>query len=162
MENNFIYLLFGINALFTLILLIFAILNGVKIKKLKSKYKRFMRISGEKNIEELLEFCIGQIEKFDNELNNSNNEIEALNKNIKKCIQKVGIVRYNAYENIGSNLSYSIALLDNFDNGVVISSLYSRDSCSTYAKPVVAGKSSFPLSDEEIEAIQQAIKQHTQ
>ncbi len=78
-----------------------------------------------------------------------------------QCIQKVGIVRFNAFDNVGSNLSYSIALLDNYNNGVVISSLYSRDSSSTYAKPVVDGKSSFSLSEEEIESIEKATDQHS-
>ena len=85
-------------------------------------------------------------------------EIEQIKNNLAFCIQKVGIVRFNAFENMGSDLSFAIALLDSNDNGVVISSIYSRESSSTYAKPIVNGKSAYSLSEEELQAINKAKK----
>ena len=69
------------------------------------------------------------------------------------CIQKVGIVRYSAYRDTGSDLSFTMALMDSEDNGVVVNGLYSRESSSIFAKPLVKGETKYNLSAEEIQAI---------
>ena len=79
------------------------------------------------------------------------------NKN-QKCIQKVGVVRYNAYKDTGSDLSFSLALLDEKNNGVVMNGIYSREMSNIYAKPVEAGNSSYTLSEEEQQAIKKAME----
>ncbi len=76
-----------------------------------------------------------------------------------KGIQKVGIVRFNPFQDTGGNQSFAIALLDYYNNGLIISSLHSRDGTRTYAKPIKNGQSEYNLSDEEKEAIKKAIKQ---
>jgi hypothetical protein len=68
-------------------------------------------------------------------------------------VQKVGLVRYNAYNDTGSDLSFTFALMDSDDNGVVVNGLYSRDSSSIFAKPLVKGETKYNLSAEEIQAI---------
>ena len=73
-------------------------------------------------------------------------------------IQKVGVVRYNAFENTGSDLSFALALLDNKDNGIVLNGIFSRESSNLYAKPVISGKSSYSISEEEEKAIEKAIQ----
>lgn len=75
---------------------------------------------------------------------------------IRNCVQKVGIVRFNAFDDIGSNLSFSAALLDAKGDGIVITSIYGRDESRTYAKPLIQFDSPYPLSEEELEAISQA------
>lgn len=72
---------------------------------------------------------------------------------------KIGIVRYNAFKDVGSNLSFTLALLDNNNNGVVLNGIYSRDNSNIYAKPIKDGKSEYILSDEEKEAIEKAINE---
>lgn len=74
------------------------------------------------------------------------------------AIQKVGFVRYNAFGDMGSELSFSIAFLDNFLNGFILTSIYGREHSTCYAKPIKDGKSIYPLSAEEIQAIDRAIK----
>jgi hypothetical protein len=112
------------------------------------------------SMEEVLEDCIEKA----NGIVSKNKEIEyqlnALERNLYYCVQKVGVIRYNAFDNVGSDLSFSIALLNNSDDGLVISSLYSRESSSTYAKPVSGGKSRYALSAEELQAIDTARKSH--
>lgn len=76
---------------------------------------------------------------------------------LHSSIQKVGIIRFNPFKEEGGDYSFAIALLDEADNGVVLSSLYVRDGVRVYAKPVTAGKSSYPFSDEEEAAMKQAI-----
>ena len=68
-------------------------------------------------------------------------------------VKKVGIVRYNAFHNIGSDQSFSVALLDSEDNGVVMSGIFGRESSTTYAKPVKLGASDYVLTEEEMDAI---------
>lgn len=71
-------------------------------------------------------------------------------------VQRVGIVRFNAFPDVGADLSFSIALLDGRDNGFVITSLYGRSECRTYAKPIRAGESTYILSEEEKQALARA------
>ncbi|MBI4050714.1 MAG: DUF4446 family protein [Candidatus Doudnabacteria bacterium] len=80
---------------------------------------------------------------------------ELLEKN-NKNIQKTGLVRFNPFADAGSNLSFTCALLDANNNGIVISSLHGREGTRIYAKPVENGHSSYPLTDEEKQAIKQA------
>jgi len=80
-------------------------------------------------------------------------ELENLKEKEKFNIQKVGIVRFNPFKEVGGNQSFSIALLDGKDDGVVITSLYLKDGNRVFAKPIKGGKSEFNLSKEEIEAI---------
>lgn len=151
-------LLLGISFFLILILFLLNISNGKKIKNLKEKYLKFMNGLSGVNIEGVLEDCLDKV----NFVMDKNKEIEyqmnTIERDMYYCIQKVGVVRYNAFDNVGSDLSYSVALLDHNDDGLVISSLYSRDSSSTYAKPVTNSKSRYALSAEEIKAIDIAKK----
>lgn len=153
-----ILLLFAV-AFFILIINCFLlIINIKKTNRIRSKYNRFMNGLSDRNIEELLEKCLESV----NNVNAKNRDIELkineIERTLLQCVQKVGIVRFNAFDNVGSDLSFSIALLDNNDTGLVISGIYARDSSSTYAKPVSSGKSKYTLSAEEIQAIDIAKK----
>lgn len=129
-----------------------------KIKKLKAKYIKFMNGLSGVNIERVLEDCLDKVNTVIDKNKEIEYQINTIERNMYYCVQKVGVVRYNAFDNVGSDLSFSIALLDNNDDGVVISSLYSRDSSSTYAKPVSNSKSRYALSAEEIKAMDIAKK----
>lgn len=140
------------------ILFILQLSNSRKIKKLTKKYKSFMFDSSAQNIEEMIQGFMNKV----NDVHNKNRDIELKINSIERdqlnCIQKIGVVRFNAFENVGSDLSYSIALLDKNDDGVILSGIFSRDSSTTYAKPIIAGNSKYPLSAEEIQAIDIAKK----
>ena len=79
---------------------------------------------------------------------------------MKKSIQKVGIIRYNAYKDTGSDLSFTLALLDENNNGVVLNGIYSREMSNIYAKPIENGKSTYTLSDEEQKGDRKGYKFH--
>lgn len=82
--------------------------------------------------------------------------LEELVENNRLNIQKVGMVRFNPFAETGGNMSFSIALLDGRDNGIVISSLHGREGTRIYGKPLEMGQARYPLTDEEKEAIEQA------
>ncbi len=84
-------------------------------------------------------------------------ELKLLSNQINHCIQKVGVVRYKAFEDIGSDLSYSVAMLDNKNDGVVITSIFGRNMSTSYAKPISNGTSKYALSDEETFAMNKAL-----
>ena len=94
--------------------------------------------------------------------NKENKEIiqycEDLNKELAKTIRKVGIVRYNAFKDTGSDLSFALALLNDNNDGVVLNGIYSREMSNIYAKPIKAGKSKYTISEQEQEAIDKAIE----
>jgi hypothetical protein len=76
---------------------------------------------------------------------------------IEAGVRRVGLLRYDAFEDVGGRLSFSCALLDEHGNGVVLTSINGRQETRVYAKPVQAGASSYNLSNEESEAIRQAM-----
>lgn len=159
-DNTILFYAVIINFALIIILLVFNIVNSVRIKNFYNKYDKFMKGADEINIEALLERCLEKTE----EVNNKNKEIEIhlneIDRNFLNCIQKVGMIRFNAFDDVGSDLSYSVALLDGNDNGIVITSLFARDCSTTYGKPIISGKSKYPLSIEEIKAINYAIRRN--
>lgn len=140
-----------------LILFIQVIVNSFKTKKVIKKYNSFMKKLGNgTNLDSIMREYIERVEK----VSLKNTEVlefcDRLDKKMVKCIQKVGVVRYNAFEDTGSDLCFAIALLDFEDTGVVINGIYSRDGSSTYGKPIEKGTSKYTLSNEEVQAIDMA------
>ena len=152
--NNVIYILFGI---IIILLLAFIILLG-KVIGLNKRYKKFMVKLGEgKDIQEDLENYMYRVERVEKQNADILNQINGLDKDLEGCIQKVGILRYSAFQDTGSDLSFTFALLDEHDDGVVFNGIYSREMSNIYAKPIENGKSKYTLSEEEQEAIKRAI-----
>ncbi|MFH1643493.1 MAG: DUF4446 family protein [Patescibacteria group bacterium] len=104
------------------------------------------------NIQEILN-VLRDLEK---KLEKTDKELKSLQKESKLCLQKIGIVRFNPFSEVGGDQSFSIALLDNNDDGLVITSLYSRGENRVYAKPIKNGNSKYVLSSEEKNAIDKA------
>lgn len=140
----------------TVILLITNLIMLAKTNKMKKNYKKALNGRENINIEELLTETGVEINGLRKEINGNKMQINEINTKLAFAIQKVGFVRYNAFAEMGSDLSFSIALLDNFQNGFVITSIYGRDHASTYGKPIKDGKSVYPLSVEEIQSIDRA------
>lgn len=143
---------------FCALLFLLYIINLIKLIKIRKEYKKFMlKLGNGNNIEEMLNKHIEKI----NKTITKNEELEKfcnnLNSDIKHCIQKVGIYRYNAYKDTGNDLSFTLALLDENNNGVVLNGIYSSEMSNIYAKPISGGKSSYKITDEEKEAINRAI-----
>ena len=145
-------------AAFCILLFLLYIINLVKMTKIKKEYKIFMQKLGNgENIQDILDKHIEKI----NKTITKNEVLEKfclnLDRDIKRCIQKVGIYRYNAYKDTGSDLSFTLALLDENNNGVVLNGIYSRDMSNIYAIPIVNGDSTYKMTDEEKEAIKRAM-----
>lgn len=141
------------------LLLILYIVNCVKLAKIRKEYKAFMKKLGNgNNLEEMLKSYIYKVEDIDAK----NQELQAycnkLDGDMANCIQKIGIVRYSAFKDMGSDLSFTLALLDEKNDGVVLNGIYSRELSNIYAKPIKNGTSTYTISEEEKQAIDLAIK----
>ena len=111
------------------------------------------------NIEEDLENYMYRVERVEKQNAEITGFCKNLDEDMAKCIQKVGIVRYNAYKDTGSDLSFTVALLDEKNDGIVFNGIYSREISNIYAKPVIGGKSEYTLTEEEKNAILRAEKE---
>lgn len=108
------------------------------------------------NFEEIL----AQFKDLEKEFKKLANELEQLKESSKFAFQKFGLVRFNPFQEVGGNQSFSVALLDGNDSGIVITSLYTREGNRVYGKPIERGLSKYLLSEEEKEAIKIAQKEN--
>lgn len=152
-------LFLGILLIGLIILICLYITNFIKLSKLRKSYQQFMKKLGKgEGIDEILSKYVNDVELVKENQEEIRNYCNNLNKNMNVCIQKIGLVRYSAFKDTGSDLSFTLALLDNYDTGVVLNGIYSREMSNIYAKPVNNGKSTYTLSEEEKEAIEKAKK----
>jgi len=146
-------------SLLNIILLLLYIISRVKISRITRKYDRLVQGSTAHSLEGILFEHIDEIRTTKDQVVEMRKYCENLDDRLQFCLQRIGFIRYNAFNDMGSDLSFSIALLDDKLNGFVITSIYGRNESKTYAKPIVKGDSSYPLSVEEIQALDRAKKQ---
>ncbi len=103
-----------------------------------------------------------EIIKLKNEKEKIKKDIEALKRNQRQCIQKIGVVRFNPFKGEGGNQSFSVAMLDNENSGFIVTALYSKEGSRVYGKEIKEGVSEYALSDEEKEAILKANKKNSE
>ena len=143
------------------VLFIAVIISNARISKMHKNNKEFMqKIGTGKDISEDLNSYMDRIIALEEALSETHSYCKQLENNMKDCMQKVGMVRYNAYNDAGNDLSFAVALLDEKNNGVVFNGIYSREMSNIYAKPISDGKSTYNLTKEEEEALNKAIKKN--
>lgn len=140
-----------------LLLLIIVIVLFVNLDRLSKKYKKFM---GGKNAKSLEKDIMGLYE--DNKLikasmEKNRKDIDNLYRKLESAFQKIGIVKYDAFNQMGGQLSFSLALLDENDNGFIINSVHSAEGCYSYTKVVKNGLCDISLGDEEKKALDMAM-----
>ena len=153
-SDMFLFIMSGI----IILLFIGFIILIVKYSKLNKRYEKFIKkLGSSNNLEEDLKLYMNRVEEVEKQNGEIVTYIKSLNNDVSKCIQKVGIVRYSAFKDTGSDLSFALALLDENNDGVVLNGIYSREMSNIYAKPVNKGKSTYTISAEEQQAIQKAM-----
>ena len=146
------------SAIAALISFILVLVNFRRTSKIIRKYKRLMRGADSKNLESMLLQQLEEIQASHTRIKELELASSSINNKMNRCVQHVGVVRYNAFENMGSDQSFSVAMLDENGDGFVLTSLYGRNTSTSFAKPIKAKQSAYPLSDEEKEAIEKALK----
>lgn len=140
-----------------ILLLVMIIAAFVQINKFKEKYKKFMLGKDGANLEKDI-MTLYEDNKFI-KLNVSQNrdDIKELFKKHESAFQKLGLVKYDAFKEMGGKLSFAMVLLDENNNGFLINSVHSSDGCYSYTKRIKNGDSELPLSNEEKVAVERAM-----
>lgn len=152
MEINIFIIIFIVT-----IVLIF-IINQVQFFLLRKRINNIFGKGKSKDLEKVLNIYVKDVHKYFEdveELKNFSNKLYGL---AEKSIQKVGFIRFNPFDEVGGDQSFSISLLDLNNNGILITSLFGRDGTRIYSKPIENGQSKYHLSEEEKEALKKAIK----
>lgn len=155
-KDNQSYITIGIGSS-CIILLIFSLILFKKVSTMKGKYENFMRGASGNNIEELVIKYFDKIDEVKKETSEAINKTMELEQRMTSCLQKISILRYKAFENVGSDLSFSIAMLDDNNDGIILTGIYGRNESTTYAKPIDKGMSRYDLSEEEKEVLYKAM-----
>lgn len=151
--QNLLYL--GILFFISFIWLIFLTFRQNRIIK---RGRELFTGSKKGDVYELLNSYLVKVKRVEQNNDRVKKNLEDLVSIFKNSFQKMGIIRYNPLNDVGGNLSFTIALLDHSDNGIVITSIHNREGDRIYAKPIRGGKSEHNLSNEEEEALDKAIK----
>jgi biopolymer transport protein ExbB/TolQ len=141
------------------VLLVLVIISLCKLKTLKRRVDSLTRGKDTESLEDIILSYLKRVESLEEGEEITRAALTAIKDNLKITYQKKGLVKYDAFREMSGALSYSLALLDKENNGVLISSMYSREGCYTYAKDIVNGESKINLSEEEAEALKQAMNQ---
>lgn len=131
----------------------------IKHKRMQEKYQIFMRGKDGKSLEKGFLEQFKTVEKLERAVKQNTRDIDTIYKRMKTHYQKIGIVRYDAFQEMGGNLSFVLTMLDENNNGWVFNAMHSREGCYTYIKEIVKGESYMELGEEERESLKKAMKQ---
>ena len=157
--NNLMYLTGGLGVL---VVIMYAIIINLwmNVSYMKKRYRKMMTGVDGQNLERMLIGHIEETQKVVKENQRIDQENKAIAALLQKALTRVGVVRFRAFEDMGSDLSYAVSLLDAENNGVILSSIFGREDSRSYVKPIEGGKSTYTLTDEEQQALQKAMGAH--
>ena len=145
--------------LLLILIIILAVALFFTIRRLEYINRKYAAVMGGKKGKDLEKIILTRFKEMDKVKNNARrvtSEHKQFKGHLDSCINKVGLVKYDAFENVTGGLSFSLALLDQENSGVVLNTMHSRDGCYTYAKEIIKGESFITLSSEEKEALKKA------
>lgn len=150
------YILAGITVVL-LVLLILLIVLLVKYSKIKKRYDKFMKGKNAVSLEDDIRGVFEDMKLLRTNAERNKKDIRILFKNMEKTFQKLGIVKYDAFNQMGGQLSFSLALLDENNDGFLINSVHSSEGCYSYTKEIKGGTSPISLGAEEEQALRIAM-----
>ncbi len=151
------YIVIGM-AVAMLLIIILLIVLIVKISDLKKRYKIFMQGNNAKSLEDTLFYRLDQVDELIEANASNERNIDAIYKNMQACYQKMGLVKYDAFNEMGGKLSFSLCMLDEKNNGYIINAMHTREGCYTYVKEIIDGQSVIQLAEEEENALAKALE----
>lgn len=136
----------------------FSIAAGVFVFKFSKRLDAFFQGGKAEDLESVIAEMGKHLRSVEEEFKQLRNDVARIDVMAENAVQKVGVIRFNPFGDVGGDQSFAVALLDSDDNGVVLSSLFAREGARVYAKPIVKGQSKHHLSREEEEAIRRALQ----
>jgi hypothetical protein len=151
-------LVVGVMGLLIIVLAVSLIVQSRRIRRAADAYRSLVSDSQGGSLQQLLDSHLGKVIEVGTRMEELDRMYEAVETRSRGSLQHVGMVRFNPFEDTGSDQSFAIALLDDRRDGIVLSSLHGRGQTRVFAKPVEGGESKHQLSDEEAQAIRVAIE----
>lgn len=156
-KDNAGFIIIGLFAAI-IILLILIIALYISKRRLVKLYKKFMSGANGKSLESKFISNFEDLEKLKTESEKMASELDKLKENQQITYQKIGVVKYDAFREMGGKLSFVLVMLDKNNNGFLLNSVHSsREGCYTYLKEIIKGESFIELSEEEKSALDQAV-----
>lgn len=146
-------------AVIVLILFILTIVALVKLSKVKKKYRSFMEGKDAQSLEDTILDRFKELDELKLKQELQEKDIQTLKENMLKTYQKFGLEKYDAFNEMGGRLSFSLAMLDKKNNGFLLTTVHNTEGSYTYVKNIVDGASEITLSEEEEKALQSAVSQ---
>lgn len=131
----------------------------MKYKRMQEKYQIFMRGKDGRSLERGFLEQFKTVEKLERIAKQNTRDIDMICKKMRSHYQKVGIVRYDAFQEMGGDLSFVLTMLDENNSGWILNAIHSREGCYTYIKEIVKGECDMELGREERESLKKAMKQ---
>ncbi len=139
------------------IFLVLYVRQDNKIKRLTKRYEKFMKGKNAENLADAIEENFQQMEKLELDHQKTRQEVNEALKGITSTFHRMGIVKYDAFKEMGGNLSFVLCLLDDTNTGFILNTMHGRDSSYTYIKEIIKGEAYSTLGDEEKEALEKAM-----
>ncbi|GAB6159122.1 DUF4446 family protein [Desulfotomaculum varum] len=156
-EKNTVYIMLVLSLL-TLILGLSQAILFRRFREVNRRYRLLMRGPSGADLEEILQRYAVDVKNLESLGQEIKQQQEILQEKLAQCVHNPGLIRFNAFDNMGSDLSFSVALLDRRGDGVVLTGLYGRDETRIYAKPIRKGTSNYSLTEEEARAVQRTLE----
>lgn len=149
--------------LFVLLITVFVVLFVLlgKYSSLKKSYDKFMQGKKAKSLEEEIASVFSDISLLKVAMEKNKRDIKKIIENLRDTYQRVGIVKYDAFKEMGGKLSFSIALLNDNQTGFILNSVHSSDGCYVYTKEIIEGQCAISLGEEEKKALMLALQEET-
>lgn len=141
----------------SLLLAVVAVIQLRRTRRLAARFEAITRGSEERSLEAILEAHLARVHQVVRDLEDATARTAVLERDMRRAFSRVGLVRYNPFEDTGGNQSFALALLDEHGDGFVMSSLHARNQTRVYAKGVRAGQPDAAMSAEEQEALRTAL-----
>lgn len=144
-------------AVASIVILVLLIVTMVRLKKMRRNYRIFMNGKTAENLEDSMLDHFAKIKELVEITDKHTEQIAKINEEMQTVYTKLGVVKYDAFNEMGGKLSFALAMLDNSNNGYIINAMHSREGCYTYVKEIIKGESFITLGDEEKQALSQAM-----
>ena len=151
----------GIIMILLMVMMVFVLLYlvrvSMKLSRFTKRYRIFMRGKDGVSLERAFESNFIEVDRIAEQSKNQAQEIIRLREMMSRTPMKTGIVKYDAFSDVGGRMSFALAMLDMNNTGFVINAIHSKEGCYTYIKEIVKGESYIQLGEEEKEALRQAV-----
>ncbi len=144
-----------------IILTMITVSMSIRLTRLTKKYYLFMRGRDGQSMEKMFVERFKQLDRLTKQTDDHEMELEILKKNHNSTLTRYGMVKYDAFDDVGGKMSFALAMLDSTNTGFILDAIHSRDNCFLYFKEIVKGESYIMLSDEEVEALKIAVNSET-